>query len=133
MRPYTVDLLARSLNSIGKAVKNTPIGILGLSYKANVGDLRESPSKKIIELLKKQGAELFAYDPHLSQRSNVKSFDELLKKSEALVLITNHDEFVSAPVEKLKENGIKVIVDGKNCLDKEKILGLGIVYKGIGR
>lgn len=133
MPRYTVELLHEALNSIEKPVKNTNIGVLGISYKANVGDLRESPAIKIIELLKKHEARLHIFDPHVPEKSTVKNINKLLQNSEVLVLVTNHNEFVDIPVEKFKDNGIRVIIDGKNCLNKDKIQKLGIIYKGIGR
>lgn len=133
MPAYTVDLLQDKLNDIQKSVKGANIGVLGVSYKANVGDLRESPALKVIELLENHGAKLHIFDPYLPEYSTVKNIDELLKKSEALVLLTNHGEFLKIAPKKFKESGIKVIIDGLNCLDKERIQKLGIVYKGIGR
>lgn len=133
MPSYTVNQLIRILNELGKSVKGTPIGVLGLSYKANVGDIRESPSVKIIELLKNFHATVHIYDPYFPEESNVKSLDALLKKSEAIILATPHSEFVSMDLRKLKKNGIKVVIDGQNALDKNLLVRLGIRYKGIGR
>lgn len=133
MPAYTFELLQSALNHIEKAVKNTPIGILGVSYKANVGDMRESPAMKIIAALLKHEATLNIYDPYVPKLSTVKNIDELLEKSEAIVLTTDHKEFKQIPPEKFKEYGIKIIIDGKNCLDKQAIKNLGILYRGIGR
>ncbi len=130
---YAVDLLQKTLNSIEKPIKGTEIGIMGISYKAGVGDLRESPALKIIDILKSYSANLHLYDPHVPEKSTVKNIDELLQKSEVLVLASNHSQFVQIPAEKFKEYGIKCIIDGKNCLDKDKIQKLDIIYKGIGR
>lgn len=130
---YTVKLLQDALNHTGKVFKNTKIGVLGVSYKANVGDLRESPALKIIELLKEREAALHVFDPHVPERSTAQSLEEALKKSDAVVVATSHKEFVNIPPEKFSEYGIKIIIDGMNCLDKKKILELGIIYKGIGR
>jgi nucleotide sugar dehydrogenase len=130
---YTVELLQDALNAIEHPFKNTSIGVLGISYKANVGDLRESPALKIIELLKARGANLHIYDPYVQSKSTTKNLDEILEKSDAIVITANHDEFIDMPTEKFKEKKVKVIIDGKNCLDKDKILELGIIYKGIGR
>ncbi len=88
---------------------------------------------RIIEILKKHEAQLHIFDPYISHLSNVKDVEEILEKSDALILVTNHDEFLNIPVEKFREHGIKVIIDGRNCLDKDKIQKLGIIYKGIGR
>jgi len=130
---YTVELLQDALNRIERAFKNTAVGILGVSYKAGVGDLRESPALKIIELLKEREAVLHIFDPYAPKKSNVENIEDLLEKCEAVIVATDHKEFLKIPPEKFKENNIKVIIDGKNCLDKEKIKELGIIYKGIGR
>ena len=133
MPEYTIDLLQHRLNQIEKSVKGAKIGIMGLSYKANVSDLRESPALKIVEKLRKMGADLIIFDPFVPQLSTVKSLDELLEKSDALLLTTNHTEFMKIPVKTFVKNNIKIIVDGKNCLDKKAIQAAGIVYAGIGR
>jgi UDP-N-acetyl-D-glucosamine dehydrogenase len=130
---YTVEILQDMLNTVELPLKNTDVGLLGISYKANVGDLRESPALKIKEIMEKHEVALHIFDPHLPEFSTAANLDEILEKCVALVIATNHKEFMEIPPEKFKEKGIKVIIDGMNCLDKEKIDGLGIVYKGIGR
>lgn len=133
MPDYTVELLQDALNEVEKPLKGTKVGVLGLSYKANVDDLRESPSLKIIKLLEKSGAKVLIFDPHIKSKSNVKTLSELLKKSEALILATNHNEFKDLDGEILKKNSIQVLIDGKNMFDKKKFKKHGIIYKGIGR
>jgi len=59
--------------------------------------------------------------------------EELLEKVDAIVIVTHHKEFVGMDLNLLKKYNIKVVVDGRNCLDKKAIRDLGIVYKGIGR
>ncbi|KKP93323.1 MAG: Nucleotide sugar dehydrogenase [Candidatus Moranbacteria bacterium GW2011_GWE1_36_7] len=133
MPEYTIELLQDQLNEIEKSLKGTIVGVLGLSYKANVGDLRESPSFELIKLLEKNGAKVVTFDPFVPAMSSTKSIDELLEKSEAVLLATNHQEFINIPVEKFVQSNIKVITDGKNCLNKAEIQKHGIIYKGIGR
>jgi len=133
MPDYTVELLQDALNEVEKPLKGTKVGVLGLSYKANVDDLRESPSLKIIKLLEKSGAKVLIFDPHIKSKSNVKTLNELLKKSEALILATNHNEFEYLDGELLKKNNVQVLIDGKNMFDKKKFKKHGIIYKGIGR
>lgn len=133
MPSYTVELLHEALNSIEKSVKGTKVGVLGVSYKANVSDLRESPALKIIKLLKQHEADLEIFDPFVPNHSTVKSLDELLEKCEAIIITANHKQFVEIPIKKFAEHNIQVIIDGKNCLDKEAIKLQGIIYKGIGR
>ena len=133
MPAYTVEVLQDQLNLLEMSLKATPIGILGMSYKANVNDLRESPSFKIIKALQTHHATYETFDPHAPNHSTVQSLDELLTKCKAIIVATNHDEFVTIPVKTFVQHGTKVIVDGKNCLDKKAITQAGIRYKGIGR
>jgi nucleotide sugar dehydrogenase len=133
MPAYTVELLQDALNDIEMPMKGTSVGILGIAYKANVDDVRESPSIKIIELTKGYGSDVHTFDPHILGRSTEKTLEEILEKSQALVLVTDHKEFKEIDPETFKRHGIKVIIDGKNCLDKNAIRKLGIIYKGIGR
>ncbi|MEK7598699.1 MAG: nucleotide sugar dehydrogenase [Patescibacteria group bacterium] len=130
---YTVELLQDALNEVKMPMKGTPVGILGVAYKANVNDVRESPSLKIIKQIEKHGATTLVFDSHIPESSTVKSLEELLKKSKAVVLVTDHDEFKSIDPKTFKKFGIKVVIDGKNCFDKTAIKKLGIIYKGIGR
>jgi nucleotide sugar dehydrogenase len=133
MPGYTVELLTDCLKQIKKNIKGARIGVLGISYKANVDDVRESPAIKIISLLKNAGAKLETFDPHILAKSTVKTLKEILQKSEAIIVVTNHKEFVEINPSVFKKYGIKVIIDGMNCLDKDKIRKSGIIYRGIGR
>jgi UDP-N-acetyl-D-mannosaminuronate dehydrogenase len=136
MADYTVEMLQDKLNEIGKPVKGTKIGVLGISYKADVGDLRESPALRIINKIKKLGANLIAFDPYVQNMTTfsiAKNLEEILSRSEALVVVTEHKEFINIPVKDFVKNGIKVIIDGRNCLDKKAIRAAGIIYAGIGR
>ena len=133
MPDYTVELLENELKKLGKSIKNAKIGILGLAYKADVDDTRESPALKVIGILKGKKADIFVFDPYVKKESNVNDTDELLQKSDYIILATNHNEFKNMDLDKLKENNIKIIIDGRNCLDKEKIKKMLILYHGIGR
>ncbi|MBI4451990.1 nucleotide sugar dehydrogenase [Candidatus Woesearchaeota archaeon] len=133
MPHYTVELLENELKKLKKAIKGAKVGVLGIAYKANVDDVRESPAYEVINILKTRGADVFVFDPHVQKESNVRDLDELLNKSDYLVLVTDHKEFKSMDLEKLKKHKILVVIDGRNCLDKEKIKSMGIAYHGIGR
>lgn len=132
MPDYTVELLENELKKLKKSIKSAKIGILGLAYKANVDDTRESPSLKVIEILKEKKAEVFVFDPYVRKNSNVKNLEELLQKSDYIILVTDHNEFKDMDSNKLKENNIKIVIDGRNCLDKGNIKAMGILYHGIG-
>jgi nucleotide sugar dehydrogenase len=133
MPTYTVELLEKELENLNVDIKNAKIGILGLAYKADVDDARESPALKIIEILKKKEAEIFVFDPYIRKSSNVENLNELMQKSDYIILATDHNEFKNMDLNKLKENNIKIVIDGRNCLDKERIKTMGILYHGVGR
>ena len=133
MPHYTIDLLDNELKKSKKTIKGSKVGVLGLAYKANVDDIRESPAFEIINILKSKDAEVFVFDPHVKKESNVQDLDELLNKSDYLILATDHNEFKNMDLNKLKEKKIRAVIDGRNCLDKEKIKSMGILYHGIGR
>lgn len=136
MPAYTVERLQDAMNEMALPLKNKTIGVLGLSYKANVADLRESPAEHIIEILKSHGSKVETFDPLLPELSSTKELEEILEKSDALVLTTNHREFIEhLTPELLKKYGIKAFVDGKNCLNREafKEHSEHFIYRGIGR
>ncbi len=64
---YCVDRIERALNDAGKPVNGSKILVLGVSYKAGVGDIRESPALKIVRLLRELGGEVSYHDPHVPE------------------------------------------------------------------
>lgn len=131
MPDYTVQRLMFGLNEVGLPVKNTKVALLGLSYKPEMADLRESPSLKIRQRLLKLGAIVQEYDPFIT--TSFKNLEEVMKDAQAIVLVTAHKEFVQKLPQLLRNSDIRTIIDGRNCLPKELIEQMGIVYKGIGR
>ena len=64
---FCLEKAERALNDAGKPVKGARILVVGVSYKAGVGDMRESPALKIIRLLRERGADLAYHDPHVPE------------------------------------------------------------------
>jgi nucleotide sugar dehydrogenase len=129
---YTVNLLQNALNQLEMPIQGIKVGVYGLSYKANLGDIRESPSLDVIKKLKvEKKAKVKTFDPFIQSESDVHSLEELVEWADVLLICTAHTEIIDYPIQKLVK--IKLIIDGRNCLDSEKIKSLGISYKGIGR
>lgn len=103
MPQWVVSKVADGLNQHGKAVNGSRILILGIAYKKNVDDMRESPAALILELLRDKGAEISYSDPHVPKfpamrkyafdLSSVDLTPELLKEYDCTVLTTDHDLF----------------------------------------
>ncbi len=136
MPAYTVERLQDAMNAMELPLKNQVVGVLGLSYKANVADLRESPSEHIIKILGEHCSKVETFDPLLVDMSSTKSLEEILEKSDALILATNHREFIETLTpELLIKHDIKAIIDGKNCLNREAFIEHKekFIFRGIGR
>lgn len=134
MPAYTVELLQDGLNLLRMPLNGTKVGVLGIAYKANIDDVRESPTFEIIKKLKEHKAIVETFDPHVLPMSTQKSLPALLKKVDAIIIATNHREFVETITpELLKKFGIKAVIDGKNCLNKNVFRKSTVYYKGIGR
>lgn len=100
---FCVNRIERVLNDNARPVKGTRILILGVSYKAGVGDVRESPAIKIIRLLEELGAEVSYHDPHVPalQEAGLENSADLaaaLESSDLSVIVTAHPEFNWADV-----------------------------------
>jgi UDP-N-acetyl-D-glucosamine dehydrogenase len=100
MPDYVVNRLMAGFNSRGLPIKGTRILLLGLAYKKNTGDARESPAVRVAQLLANMGAEVRAADPHVVEATAVDAFvtrvevtPEELSASDAVVLLTDHDAF----------------------------------------
>ncbi len=93
---FCVERVERALNDVGKPVRGSRVGVLGVSYKAGVGDTRESPSLKILHLLGARGADLAYHDPHVPElpafglRST--PLAELVESCDLVVIVTAHPE-----------------------------------------
>lgn len=127
MPEYTVRKLVLALKEKGIKIKGAKIGLLGLSYKANIGDMRESPALEIRELLIKLGAKVLSCDPHCNGNADAK-INEILENCIAVIVATNHKEFLD-----IKDwEKVRIIIDGRNCLNRNNFLDKEIYYQGIG-
>ncbi len=102
--PYWVmGKVVEALNRFGKAVNGSKVLVLGISYKPDVDDMRESPSVKLMELLQEKGAEIAYSDPHVPvfptirehyfNLSSVELSPEVIREFDCLLVATNHKAF----------------------------------------
>ncbi len=117
MPQYVVEKVFNALNDKGKSIKNSKILVLGLSYKKNIDDIRESPSLEIMDILLRKGADIKYSDPYILKLPRVRKYnleieninisEKNLNIFDCVLLLTDHDEF---PYEIIK-NKSKLIID----------------------
>ncbi|MBI3255512.1 MAG: nucleotide sugar dehydrogenase [Candidatus Andersenbacteria bacterium] len=145
MPAYTVGLLEEGWQKLGETNKpalgearpsdgRPKVAMLGLAYKKDIDDLRESPALDVLALLQEKGFEVSVFDSYVAEKSTVASLEEALKGADVIMLATNHTQFTKALTpEAIKAAGIKLVIDGKNSLDGEGIAKQGIPYYGVGK
>ncbi|HZD59596.1 MAG TPA: nucleotide sugar dehydrogenase [Anaerolineae bacterium] len=116
---YVVAKVGEALNSHEKSVKGSNILVLGLAYKRDIGDTRESPALKIVSLLEKLGAHIRYHDPHVDEEiidtKTYRSVDltpEIVSNSDCVLVVTDHS---SVDYSMVAENA-NLIVDARNRL-----------------
>lgn len=117
MPGFVVEKIVSALNSQNKPLKNSKVFVIGVTYKADVKDLRESPSLEIIEKLKKDGAKISYFDPlipylridDLDMKSKILSA-KTLKDADCVVIVTPHS---SIDYRAILQNS-RLIVDTRN-------------------
>ena len=122
-------------------IKNKVVSFLGVTFKANTDDMRDSSSLKLIPFLSKKGAKIKYYDPTGSKKEfkklkNVEfsnSIQESIKGSDIVIIHTEWNDFKSINFKKISKNKKLIIYDMRNIYSPNKIKKLGFKYFGIGR
>lgn len=133
MPSYTVGLFKEAMKELDKELSGAEVAVLGLAFKGNIGDDRESPAYEIIKQLSDLGVKVRSFDPRVLEKSSVKTLEIALKGVVGAILVTAHDEFKQIPAKVFFENGARVVVDGRNIYKKEDFDEAQILYRGIGR
>lgn len=136
-------LVIKKLQDELKIIKGRTVGLMGLSFKPNTDDLRDAPSLSIAQHLLKMGASVKAYDPVSSKNCHklfpeldiayCDNLEQLAKGSDALVLVTEWDEFRKTRWENIAAlMKCPLVIDGRNALVEEDLVRNGFIYRGIG-
>lgn len=110
------------VDKIKKIIKRGKVTIFGVAYKGNVDDTRETPAKKIINLLKDSGYEVSIYDPVVSKfEYPLENLENSVKDSSCIIVVTDHKEFKKIDPKKIgRLMKRKIIFDTRNCIDLKK-------------
>jgi len=137
-----LEFVLDKIKSLLGIVKDKTIGVLGLSFKPNTDDLRNSPSLRLIEALRKEGAKIKAFDPKSMEKA-----EKILKNvffckdpyaaargSDCLVIATEWNEFKELDFKRLKKLlKCPLIIDCRNIYNPAALKKEGFTYEGIGR
>ena len=123
MPRYVVSRILDAMNDRGKVLKGSKVLVLGVAYKPDIDDVRESPALDVIALLKKKGAQVSYHDPFIPQihhenegwkMDSVKDAMKAVKESDAVVIVTNHKAYDYPAI--LAQ--AKFVFDSRNALGK---------------
>ncbi len=135
-------IVVQKLRQVLGKLEGKLIGVLGLSFKPNTDDIRESSALDVIHLLESEGATVKAYDP--AAADNVRAVlphlticDDpysVAEASEGLIVATEWNEFKQLDMQRVhKLLKCPVLIDGRNMYDPEEMRSIGFIYLGIGR
>ncbi len=127
---------------LGSKLRGKVVGFLGLAFKPNTDDMRESPASEIARLLLHEGVYVKGYDPAAMHNAAKLLPDmqlaedpyDLAESCDAIVVCTEWNEFKHLDMARIKEAMRQpFIVDGRNLYEPEKLKELGFTYRGVGR
>ena len=137
MPKYIAMLAIEGINNVGKVIKGSKVLIMGLSYKENIPDIRESPAFEIIHELKRFGVSVYGYDPLLSEtvfdNFGICNFQKFPEKMDAIIITVTHDLFRKMTVDQLREfmTVHPILIDVRRMINREDAENAGIYYQGL--
>jgi len=132
----------RVIAACGGSIKDKTIAVLGLTFKPNTDDMRDSPSLDIVPALQAAGAHIRAFDPAGMEEAKTLLADieyvegpyQALEKADAVIIVTEWDEFRALDLERVKDLlNTPIMVDMRNIYRPEEMAEKGFVYSSIGR
>ena len=138
MPKHIAEMTIKALNNVGKVIKGSKVLIMGLTYKENVADAKETPAKEIIKELKEYGVEICGYDPllnNIEQEFGIKAIADLeqAKDIDCLILAVVHNDFRKLTLDKLKGimNDKHTLIDVRGFFDREEAERKGLYYNSL--
>lgn len=130
---FVVDKVREALNRQKKAVNGSSVLLLGVAYKRDIDDVRESPALDVLKLLVEDGANVSYHDPFVPELrgegadlESIELTDDALSRADAVVILTDHSEFDYERV--VRESG--VLVDARHVAPRPDGAGAGWIVKG---
>ncbi|TKC17001.1 nucleotide sugar dehydrogenase [Robertmurraya kyonggiensis] len=134
MPAYTAQRVKEILNNEG--IVHPKVAVLGLAFKADIDDMRESPSLEVIHHLKVLGMDVSAFDPHIKEnkiKEQTQDINEAMDHADLILVLTSHKEFVNLePTDFINKMRTPYIFDTKNCIDRTIWRKAGFTTKLLG-
>ncbi|MBA7533807.1 UDP-glucose 6-dehydrogenase [subsurface metagenome] len=140
MPKHVADITIKALNDACKVIKDSRVLIMGLTYKENVADTRETPAKGIIKELKEYGTKIYGYDPYLLKAGEKKKFDIEFINSldrlegitfDAVVITVAHEAFKQMKLSDLArmQNTNPILIDVRGVYNGVEAKQTGFTYR----
>ena len=135
MPKYVADMAVKGLNRVGKTIKGANVLIMGLTYKEDVADIRESPVEQMVEELKEFETNVFGYDPLLPERViehfGAVPLQHLDRPMDAVIISVAHEQFRTLSFDEIDRimPDRPVIVDVRGIIDQDEAQRRGIDYR----
>jgi UDP-N-acetyl-D-mannosaminuronic acid dehydrogenase len=142
MPKHMVELMENALEEVGKLVDNIKVVLLGVSYKANTDDIRNTPTEHIVKNLTSKyhshNIVYIAHDPYVKSKDYnltdfTTDFNEAVTEADVLIFTTNHKQYYDIDLDDLKKRvRTPIIIDGRNIFNKKKVESKGFIYRKVG-
>jgi len=135
MPKYVAEMAVKGLNKVGKTIKGSNVLIMGLTYKEDVADIRESPVENMVHELKEYDVNVYGYDPLLPDsviaHFGTKPLPKLDKKMDAVIIAVAHRKFKEMSIKQIRDlmNKNPVLIDVRGMVDQNQVKKNGIYYK----
>jgi len=139
---HVVKSLEEALARTGISLEQVRVGVLGLAFKANTDEARQSPALGVINRLIGAGAEVVVHDPFIhsldtgdSHLVSVQTVEDAASNAQCLIIVTDHDAYAQIDWHRIAKMMIppRILLDARNMLNKHECDKAGFTYLGIGR
>lgn len=137
MPVHIVELISDAFKNHHLEFRKSVITILGVAYLEDSDDIRNTPARHVISLLRSRNAEIRAHDPYIDELDGISIEKDIWKatnQSDCVVIITKHSQYYEINLQRLKElMRTPIIIDGRNVFTQERVKNIGFTYKGVGK
>jgi len=144
MPNHVLELVDKAFEKMKIPIRGSKIAVLGLGFKANSGNLRNTPAKPIVLGLLRRGAKILAHDPYtdfsefqekVAKVECTRKIEEAVQKARCLVIVTDHFVYKRMPLSHIAElmDVPRAVVDARHLVDPAEAESLNMVFEGLGK